>query len=225
MKLWRNAVCLTLIVCIVSLILLFVFHSYIPLGIWYDISLGVFSSAFVVFILNFVTYFSERRKTINFITYRARNYAQELGLFSSELTLHMKQFPSELDAESVNSLLTNEKLYACANRLCEEYTELMLFGDGFFPIMRNLCDINNKISKLLDDFSSINCIVSQYKFFYDRHNNPLTNSSFANDIKKFAPELWLLSFNNSTNIVLPFTVLMNDLTKWYGRGMLQETKT
>ncbi len=220
MKLWKDAVWICSLVCVMSLISLFILKSCSSSGLAYDISIGVFSSAFVVFVLNFVNYFAERRKAIRFIIYRANSYAQKLGLFSSELTMHMEQLPSELDAESVNSLLTNEKLFESASRLCGEYSELLLFGDGFYPLVQDMCEINRKISKLLDDFSSINLIVSQYKFFYDRHNNPLTNSSFANDIKKFGSELWLLSFKNSANIVFPFTVLMNDLTKWYSRGML-----
>ena len=225
MKLWKNAVLLSLPVCVISLVLLFVLHSCAPSSLGYDISLGVFSSAIVVAMFNLVNYFSEKRKTIKIILLRVNNYTQWLHRFSSELALHLQQIDEKPDVKTINSILTNKNLFDFARRLSEEYFNVVLFGDGFYPIMQKSSGKNVLISQLLADLVSIQGVISKYKVFYERRANPKYYCFTQNEIVALFSDLWLLSFCNiKNNKVLPLTKLLSDLLKIFSKsGMLRVT--
>ena len=93
MKIYRNGIYISIYICVISILLMLLFHFVFNLfvvklmfnnlnnieSVLYDILLGIFCSSFVVMITNIGSYKIEKSKSIGYINFYCTKYISELA--------------------------------------------------------------------------------------------------------------------------------------------------
>lgn len=91
MRIYRNAIVITFLITIISVVIAFIFNFYTNIdAFWCNLFLGVFGSGLLTFITSVISYCVERRKTFEGFSYNTKAILHELNKYQTNWSLDEK---------------------------------------------------------------------------------------------------------------------------------------
>lgn len=185
MKIYRNGIYISIYICVISILLMLLFHFVFNLfvvklmfnnlnnieSVLYDILLGIFCSSFVVMITNIGSYKIEKSKSIGYINFYCTKYISELANLLPLLADFSSLGEMKVNLnKSVDIIKNNENVNSIVKKLIDINNERMLAFDGFYPFLKknkkNLC-VHHVVCMLY----KINNVISTFDNAYNLNNN------------------------------------------------------
>lgn len=135
----------------------------------YDISLGVFSSAFVVLLTFLGAYRIDKRKVIGKLKYYCTEYIALLPLLQHEL-LNDDDKTKYIMGEVIEKIRSNEKVHDIVIQLLRIHDERLLNVAGYYPFLCKV-NINLDVKELICLFAEFNCAIQYFDFAYKQNRN------------------------------------------------------
>ena len=183
-----------------------------------NLLLGVFASAFVVFVTYVGAYHIEKRKTIGYIKKYCYDYILEI---SNLIPLLVDIEDSGLCSFNWNSLINkiknDKEIHEVVVKLCKIHEERLYTVDGYFPFLKK-SDNNLAVHRLLIAFAKINCSLQYCDRTYLLNNNVMCkierdDISYSDEELKNYLKVILQKDNNDYKKFLELVKKVNTLGK------------
>lgn len=201
-------------------------------GLAYNITLGIFASAFIVLLTMLISYRYEKSKTIGKIKYYIALYIMELAeyimlIFGEQnisALLNDANLTEQMLMQASHNIINNKEIYIFSKDLIKIRDDFLFNTHGYFPMLKK-AKKNLVICKLLYYWTAVHCIVQKCNLVYRIHNNVIYRQDHdeAAETKEMLNGLTILAMEDNDQIYNNFISSYKKVLDYYPQVNLFNT--
>lgn len=175
MKTYKIGCIIALVLCLVAIIASFIFKYTFSIELLDDIFIGVFASAFVVFITYLTEYFIKKQEIICWSLHYGREYHNLYLEFLNDLFKGKYDNPTSFVSAAIEKIRFDKEINLCVKNLIRKNEETLVTVKGFFPFFK-ISKSNLEVMRLFFVLSDLNDIMVSFDYEYKVFNSIIYNT-------------------------------------------------